>query len=81
MNSIIVSSHRVVNGLFMAVAYHVDLSVRKMIYDNDRNIVVSHLGTMVNAITEHKVDDTKLEEFYGNEVVTALRNFVLPKKV
>lgn len=80
MHHILNSGHRVINGIFMAVSYHTDLSVHHMVYDDERNKVLSKMGPFVMYIREFAPTDEQIAEIYGTEVSTALMEYSKAKE-
>lgn len=80
MEHILRSDYRIINGIFMAVAYHVDLSIHNMVFDDDRLVALTKLGPFVNSIREHKAEDEYLAQTFGTEIVDALKEFAKAKE-
>lgn len=80
MDHILRSDHQVINGIFMAIAYHVDLSVHNMVYDDERKVILTKMGPFVRSIREYRPYDETVLRTYGNDVFTALEEFAKAKE-
>lgn len=70
--NIICSHHKIINDIFMAVSYHTDLSVHRLMYDFDRKVAITQMGPFVRQLIEYNPDDIILKNIFGSEVFNAL---------
>ena len=64
---IIVADFSIVNDVFIAVAYHTDLMIFRMMYDNETEMITSMMGPFGKTPEKFPITDIRLIEYLGHE--------------
>lgn len=76
---IIVADFSIVSDVFIAVAYHTDLMIFRMMYDNETEMITSMMGPFGKTPEKFPITDNRLIEYFGHEVHDELIKYIVSK--
>jgi hypothetical protein len=77
---IIVAEFSIVSDMFIAVSYHTDLMIFRMMYNNETKMITSMMGPFGKTPEEFSVTDNRLIEYFGYEVHDELMSYISLKE-
>ena len=73
---IIVADFSIVSDVFIAVAYHTDLMIFRMMYDNETEMITSMMGPYGRVIETFTIDDPRVIEYFGTNISESLSKYI-----
>ncbi len=73
---IIVADFTIIEDTFIAVAYHTDLAIYRMMFNKETNTVISMMGPHGKVKEEFPISDRRLVHYYGSDIYDLLVAFL-----